>query len=291
MACKVILSLAILVSPLLSFAQKLQTAGGSYVYYAPENVSLEAAKQTALERAKIQIIADKFGTIVSQSSTTRTNIRNGKTQTDFQLLGGSEVKGEWIETLGEPRYEITYAQGMLVVKVHVEGRVREIASAGVDFKARVLRNGIEEKFESDEFRDGDDLFLAFQAPVEGYLTVYLYDGDQVYCLLPYRAEGNGSVKIDANQRYLFFSCKHPTKGVAPDCIDEYTLTCSRTMELNKLYVIFSPHPFTKAVDSEGGSETTPRMLDFDSFQTWLVKCRKRDVEMRMEIKNLTITKS
>ena len=119
-------------------AQKMQKVEAEYVYYAPENVSLEEAKRTALERAKIQAIADAYGTIVSQSNTTRITNKNGKTDTDFLSLGGSEVKGEWIETIGEPEYNITYQQETLVVKVYIAGKIREIVSAPVDFDARVF---------------------------------------------------------------------------------------------------------------------------------------------------------
>ena len=166
-------------------AQKMQKVEAEYVYYAPENVSLEEAKRTALERAKIQAIADAYGTIVSQSNTTRITNKNGKTDTDFLSLGGSEVKGEWIETIGEPEYNITYQQETLVVKVYIAGKIREIVSAPVDFDARVLCNGTDLKFERQDFREGDELYLYFKSPIDGYLSVYLLDKAQgvAYCLL------------------------------------------------------------------------------------------------------------
>ena len=54
-----------------------------------------------------------------------------------------------------------YEDGMLVVSVKVKGQAREILSASIDYQARILRNGIEDKFESDLFKNGDDLFLSF----------------------------------------------------------------------------------------------------------------------------------
>ena len=44
------------------FSQKMKTVEGEYTYHAPENVSLEEARRTALDRAKIQALADEFGT-------------------------------------------------------------------------------------------------------------------------------------------------------------------------------------------------------------------------------------
>lgn len=98
-------------------AQKIKKVDAEYIYHAPENVSLEEAKRIALERVKLQAIADEFGTVVSQSNFTTVTNRNGQSDVDFLSLGGSEVKGEWIETIGEPEYAISYEQNMLVIKV------------------------------------------------------------------------------------------------------------------------------------------------------------------------------
>lgn len=62
---------------------------------------------------------------------------------------------------------------MLVVEVYVNGKAREKNGAGVEFDAKVLRNGTDLKFESLDFQNGDDLYLYFKSPVDGYLVVYL----------------------------------------------------------------------------------------------------------------------
>lgn len=271
--------------PLL--AQKMQKVKAEYVYYAPENVSLEEAKRTALERAKIQAIADTYGTIVSQSNTTLITNKNGKTDTDFLSLGGSEVKGEWIETIGEPKYDIAYQQETLVVKVIVAGRVREIVSAPVDFDARVLCNGTDLKFERQDFREGDELYLYFKSPIDGYLSVYLLDKTQgvAYCLLPYRSQKDGAFKIKANLPYILFSEENKTSKDIQ--IDEYTMTSNSRIEHNQLYIIFSPHSFVKAID-ENLDYTLPRILNHEKFHKWLAKIRKHDKNMRLKIETISI---
>ena len=267
------------------FSQKMKTVEGEYTYHAPENVTLEEAKRTALDRAKIQALADAFGTIVSQTNATHVQNRNGKSDIDFLSIGGSEVKGEWIETVGEPQYDISYEQGMLVVKVSVKGKAREIVSTQIDIKAKVLRNGTEDKFESDEFRDGDDLYLSFVSPVSGYLAVYLIDAEQkAYCLLPYRSQTDGIYKVEANRRYLFFNIKEAPMQER-QYVDEYVMTCSRSSEYNQIYVIFSPQPFAKAADN-ASAETLPRELKFDELQKWLVKRKKTN--HTLQIKNYNI---
>ncbi len=270
-------------------AQKTEKICGEYTYIAPENVSLEQAKQTALERAKLEALAEEFGTTVSQSNATVVENKNGTSDISFLSFGGSEVKGEWIETTKEPEYSISYEQGMLVVKVSVCGKTREIVGAGIDFTAKVLKNGTEAKFESENFRNEDAIYLLFRSPADGYLAVYLVDDSQTaYCLLPYMNTPSGNTYIKSGKEYVFFSEQHADRSEAP-IVNEYVLTAEKSVEQNFLYVIFSPNEFTKANDRTG-SETLPRELSFADFQQWLTKNRTRDKDMKVETKGLTITK-
>lgn len=269
------------------FAQRVEKVTAEYVYHAPENISLEEAKYIALERAKIQAIADTFGTIVSQSNFTTIANRNGKSDVDFFSLGGSEVKGEWIETIGKPEYAISYEKGLLVIKASVIGRIREIVSVKVDFKAKVLCNGTDLKYERSDFRNGDDLYLYFQTPVDGYLTVYLLDEttQMVYCLLPYKNSDKVSLPVRHDVPYVFFSQNASAEDVSE--IDEYVMTCNREVERNVIYVVFSMNQFIKANSSEN-MDLMPRQLPFEDFQKWLVKCRTRDQKMYVEKKLIVI---
>jgi len=270
-------------------AQKPVKICGEYTYIAPENVSLEQARQVALDRAKIEALAEKFGTTVSQSNSTVVENKNGASDIRLFSFGGSEVKGEWIETTQEPKYDISYAQGTIVVKVSVCGNARAIVGAGIDFTAKVLRNGTEAKFESDNFKDGDALYLLFRSPTDGYLTVYLVDDSQTaYCLLPYMNAPSGSTRIKSGKEYVFFSQQNADKDEAA-IVDEYELTTGKSAENNFLYVIFSPNEFTKANDKTGG-EALPRQLSLADFQQWLAKNRTRDKDMKVETKGLTVTK-
>lgn len=276
----------LLVVAVLTHAQKVQKVTATYTYYAPENITLEQAKATALDRAKIQAIADAFGTIVSQTNSTRLENHSGETAVDFLSIGGSDVRGEWIETIGEPQYEISYEQGMLVIRASAKGRIREIISAAIDISARVLRNGTEDRFESEQFRSGDDLYLSLISPVDGYLAVYLVDAEQrVFCLLPYRSQRDGIYKVVANRRYLFFNIKE--RETQQQYIDEYRVTCEHSSEQNQLYIVFSPQPFAKAADN-ATAETLPRELDFKEFQKWLVRCRAKDKQMLSVSKKIVI---
>jgi hypothetical protein len=271
------------------FAQKIKTVDGEYTYVVPENINLDKAKHIALERLKIQLIEEEFGATVSQSNSTLVKNGNGESDVDFVSIGGSEVKGEWIETIGTPRYDIYYEKNMLVVSVKAKGRIREIISTAVDVKSLVLRNGIEDRFESDTFKSGDDLYISFQSPTNGYLVVYLVDTEQrAFCLLPYQNMKEGSFNVEANKRYVLFSTQTASSELKP-YVDEYTMTCSHGQEINQLYVIFSSSPFVKAIDDKLEKEL-PRELSNEDFQKWLAKYRIRDTNMVVKKTTITIRK-
>lgn len=271
------------------FSQQIKKVEGEYTYIVPENVDLEKAKHIALERLKIQLIADEFGTVVSQNNATTVKNSNGKSDIDFVSVGGSEVRGEWIETIGEPDFKPSFDNGQMIIKVHIKGKIREIVSADINFKALVLRNGTEDKYEDDTFKSGDDLFLSFTSPVSGYIVIYLVDNDgTAFCLLPYQNQEQGNVKINANERYVFFSEKLSPQNLKA-YVDEYTMTCSHSQELNQIYVVFSPNTFVKAIDGKR-EDTLPRELSNEDFQKWLAKNRSKDKDMTYKKVSITIKK-
>ncbi len=260
-------------------AKKIAKVSASYTYYAPENVTIESAKQTALNRAQIQAIADEFGTIISQTNSTLVRNSYDFSTVDFQSIGMSDVRGEWIETIEEPKYDIYYEDNVLVVTVHVVGKIRELVGAKTDISIKILRNGTDERFESTEFRNGDDLFVSFQSPVNGYLAAYLIDNtDMAYCLLPYRRQTDGIYSIEANKRYIFFS-KDRAQLKERNYVDEYIMT-AQTDEVNQIMMIFSPNFFTKVNDSEQSS-SIPRVCSIKELNTWITKIRKYDESIQI----------
>lgn len=272
-------------------AQRVKKVSIEYTYHAPQHISPLEAKRIAVERAKMQAIADEFGTLVQRTNATVTGISNGKSSVDVYSFSESEVKGEWIETIGEPQFlSMTYEQEMLVITVKVEGRIREIVSATIDMKAKILRNGTEDKFESTDFRSGDDLYLSFQSPVDGFLAVYLLDevSQMVYCLLPYKSSSEAITPIEHDKPYIFFSAEHA--GDKAHLVDEYTMTCSRSTEKNTVYVVFSPNEFAKA-NSTNVEELLPQELSFEEFQKWLAKGRRQDTKMNVWKESITITRN
>lgn len=175
---------------------------------------------------------------------------------------------------------------MLTIKVSIDGKAREIKNASIDIEAKLLRNGTEEKYESDEFRNGDDLYLYFKSPINGYLAVYLLDENtqQVFCLLPYKSSGEPAYKIIHDKPYVFFSCQKAEEK--PSEVDEYTMTCEHLIEQNIIYIVFSPNMFAKAF-AEDENIGLPRQLPLKEFQKWLGKCKAKVLETQE--KKITIT--
>jgi len=271
-------------------AQKTVKVCGEYTCRAPENVSLEQAKKMVLEQAKLAALAEEFGSTVSQWNSSIIKNENGKSDISFLSLGGSEVNGEWIEDLNIKYGDPYYDKEMLVLSVSVCGKAREITRANIDFSAKVLSDA-EKKYETDNFRDGQDIYLSFRSPVNGYLAVYLVDEDETaFCLLPYPDDPTGKVPVKAGKEYIFFSPKHADPAEKQSVIKEYELRCgSKSIETNFLYIIFSPNEFIKANDVQK-DRLLPGELSFADFQKWLAKNRQRDKDMQVETKSLTIRK-
>lgn len=292
---KKILTLIIFLVPLMSSAQKMLTVSGEYTYYAPLNITIEQAKTTAIERAKVTIIADHFGTIVGVNNSTTVSNKDGDSSVAFLSIGESEVKGEWIETIGEPSINISYDDNLLIVYVNIKGTIREIKSARIPFETALLRNGTEDKYESDLFRNGDYMYMSFASPVDGYVAAYLYDYSGVFRLLPLKNRTEGSQYVEGGQRYVFFSNKRSQYSAQLDRqveteYSEYTIYCDEDNEINRIYVIFSPNKFSRPFDNMATDNDMPATLSFENFQSWLVKCRKQDVDMCVKIKDIIIKK-
>lgn len=281
--------------PFLVSAQKTKKVTASYSYVVPENTTVEQAKETAIQKARTKAIADEFGTSISQNNFTRLSNTNGTSNSDFLSIGESLVKGEWIETTKQPEFDICYKDNMLVVNVYLEGVIREIKQIQVDYDLKILRNGTTPQFENSEFKSGDDLYISFKAPLDGYLAIYLLGEDnQAYCILPYSGQSNGIFEIKSNKKYILFSSKDASDNIPEDLVEELYLTCDKETETNQIYCLFSPNPFSKCLDEDievkDDGKIIPRHLDATNFHKWLAKCRKRDQQMILDKRIIQIHK-
>lgn len=268
---KYFLSIILLLATLTCIAQKTVTICGEYRYIAPENVSPAEAKATATERARLEAMANEFGTNVSQTNLNTTRTNNGEAQNDFLSFGGTEVKGNWLGDTKEPEISVTYEQNQLVVTAKVCGKAREIVNASVNLSVKVLCNGVE----SERFKNNDKLSVVLKTPVHGYLAIFLRDDVNgiVACLLPYETENGKARKIKRNEFYTLLSTSDPLYPYREETI----LVTEREQEFNTLIFVFSENEF--AMPNTENGEYLPE-LSIPDFQKWLRRNRMRDEKMQ-----------
>lgn len=274
---------------LTAFSQKLKTVEAEYTYHVSENVTLEQARRTALERAKIQALADAFGTVVSQYNTTRLQNNGEQSKVDFFSLGESAVKGEWIETIREEFDDPRFEDGMTVITCRVKGRAREILTTKIGLEALVLRGGTTRQYEDDVFIDGNWCYLSFRSPAKGYLAIYLIDEfQQANRIAP--EDGQDYFEIVADSTYLFYKDQ------------PLIMTLEGGTVQNEFYFVFSPHPFGMEVSETAKHNidlrpyqwehhadfALPSVLSVNRFQKWLDRLRSKDERAQVVTKTITI---
>lgn len=283
---RLVIVLSIVFTTLVCVSQKTAKVTAKYTYYVQENVSIEQAKHSALERAKIDAIEKEFGSHVSQVTATSIESSGSDTRTSFTSKGGSEIRGEWIETSKGPEYDIKYLDGMLIVNVSVSGVIREFLTNKTEIEAKILKNGTEPRFEATDFYNDDQMYLSFCSPIEGHLLAYLVDNDNnAYRLLPYRKQKETNIYIQPSRQYLFFD-KTTSPPEQRRSVDEYILTTSRPHEINTIYVIFSKDDLDSAIDYQI-DKSLPRELSGSAFQQWLGSLRRNN--QNVTVKEIPIT--
>lgn len=262
----------------------------TYDYVQPDDVSRKQAKQIALENAKKQAIADEFGTMISQNNYTSISNRKGREAVDFQSISMHDLRGEWLSNVGEPKYEWLANDEMTVCRVTVTMKIRSIESAEVDLYARLLRNEPNPRAEATEFYHNDQVYLHFRTPVDGYLAVYVIDGNSTAnCMIPYTSQKDGIFPVKAGQEYILFDPKQSSLSDKDKwMVDECVLECSDQLENCQLVILFSPKNFVKANDTARGGDTDFRQLSERDLRQWIAKSRSADVKMQMHTIPFTI---
>jgi hypothetical protein len=174
---------------------------------------------------------------------------------------------------------------------------KEITDTKIDVKAFPL-NSLKIIRPNTEFYEGDDLFVYFKSPLNGYVTIFLDDMELSQCLLPYKKMPMGleeSMPVAADKEYLFFSDKPEHNYFEDDFFaeDTYALVSSSEKDLNELYIIFSKQPLNKLLLNDDGDKSKtsenqillPRSVKSDDFKQWLVRIQqtRNDIQIIKEI--------
>lgn len=282
-----------------SWTDNLVTVEATYTFYGNGTQSRDECKRLALQGAKQAALADEFGTIVSGTTMQQTTMENNKVDNYFVNLAETEVKGEWISDIGEPTYKISLDdEGNFIVVCSVKGKAREISNEAVDFTAEVLKNTPSRQAADTDFKQGDNLYLYFQAPADGYMAMYLLDDSQTaWNLLPYSGDSNSIVRVRKGREYYFFDPDNPGEFTYCD-VDKLKMTSRSAVEFDEVYVLFSPNVFNKAADErvtevvDGHTtvvEKLPSKLSLDDFSKWVTRMRKTDKKMNIKRIPIKIT--
>lgn len=237
-------------------------------------MSVSEAQRNAIEQAKIKALAEEFGTYVSMSNSSIVSESNGELSSHFVSVSGSDVKGDWLETIGKPDIKISFDDRMVVVTCSIEGYAVEKKLEYVDYTIKTLRNAPNLNYESSDFNNGDDLIVYFKSPVEGYLNIFLLDheNDTSYCLLPYKKSKDGSYKVEADKDYFFFS--KDKRADKHEMVDEYVLSADNSNEINEVMIVFSPKQFSKVSMNLDKEASVPRNTSIAKLNKWIAKLKR-----------------
>lgn len=265
---------------------KVKIVEGKSVFYIPSTMTRAQAEEEAIRRAKIEALNRAFGNSIIASSTSIITENDER----FYSNGFDLVKGEWIETIGKPEIKTNLDGEEIFLSVKIKGKAREKELADVDLSIKILRNGTTINCESSEFKNGDKMYVHFVSPIDGYVSIYQYDPtqDKVYCLLPYKKDGLGSIRVEHDKEYVFFSKACSSN---PRIVDEYRLGCISDGEVNTLYIIFSTNVFSKSItNTDSSNRYMLRNLPYKDFESWKSRCQAQDAMMQIVTKNIIINK-
>lgn len=279
--------MALTVFPLRS-ADDVELTGRT-TYYDDGTHTRNECKLLAAEQARVDALARRFGTLVSQDIVQSADVRNGRDAESFMALSMTQVRGEWLGDTSEPQYTFGLDNdGNLTVSCTVSGRARPLSNAVPDFETKALRGGANPASASSDFNAGDDLTLFFRGAADGWVAVFLEDESRtVYSLLPYPTENDGAVKVKRGESYVFFhnASARPEHGLTR----ELTMTADGRTEYNRLYVVYSTALFGRPMTEQHSSGLPATTTD--GFTRWLIKSRRADPTMGLKVINLRIKPS
>ena len=274
------------------WAQQEVDVHDSAIYYVGENenITLSEAKHRCIELAKSEAIKAVFNELITSSTIDDYRETNGnESRSIFWQNTVALAKGDWLYDTQPPIISVSYSNTskQLLFKAKVWGKAREIIQSKLDLDWKVLTGKEKDLRETDDFRNGDRIYVKFHSPAaDGHIAIYLnnFSDDRTSCLLPYRNNSTGKHSIKRNKDYLLFDKKTNIDA------DEYKLTTPHDIEDNELVIIYSPNPFIKCTDITG-DEKHPDWLSTHDFQKWLLKCQRADKDMVVEKKRIRIRKS
>ncbi len=288
--------IALLLSfPFMVSGQDIVHVKGISQIKVEDNLTKDLARQMVEELAMIDALNKSFGSYVRQE--TNIAVENGKV--NYDIIGSTLVRGEWIRTtsikFSEDIQTINSDLGKentLWITCKIEGEARKITTKA-NLKALTLICP-DVNCASVEFKNNQSLYLWFSTPVSGFLSVYIEEGDTTRRLFPYDSEGDKSFeKVEADKEYLLFYDNKWTESTRTS-VDEIVLYTDQSIEYNTLHIVFSTDSYIKpfltaSVKSDTGY-TIPRSISTEDFKEWLSECRMLSTDFQSNKIRISIRK-
>lgn len=268
---------------LFSVSAKELAVSATCDFLLPAYMSEAEGREIAVSKARLQALADEFGTILSQEtwSEMRTDNSSVSSQSLWQSAS-SLVKGEWIRDTREPMIKKSLtADGSTFLTVTVWGMARPVTTLPVDLKTFVSLPG--GGIPVERFRHDSRFTLNFLSPENGYVAVYLADEEgNVSRLLPFSNEEVSSFGVDAMKQYEFFTSQ---EGVE----EQYRFLTNQPKVFNTVFVVFARNEFTRPIDSYDETSNI-RVLKKADFFDWVARLRSADRTVQIESLNVEIVR-
>lgn len=250
------------------FPRDAVEVSGEGIYYLEGSDNLANARKMAVEIARSNAMASVFGTAINYSTYSHSNeSTNGNNNNSFSSLMRSIQTGVWIRDINEP--EVTSfmdGESSIGFKAKVRGIVRPLISLPVETQGRVFvgkNNNVEESYETDQLKRGDEFYFVFKAATDGFVAIYVVDEDEVVCkAAPIGSESAPLQIIKAGKETILRD--DYIKNIAD-------LSHPETRQVNnRIVYVFSPNKFTLPLSDDADlSSGLPAVMDFTKFHSWL----------------------
>jgi len=269
-----------------------------------ETNNKELFELKCIESARVNAIENTFGKVIMQGNSTyiqnSTNNKKNESYNSFNFISDTYVNGEWLSDIEDPKVEYTTVKGYndkpeFWIKVNVNGYVKEITAAPINFQFSTLSCDNNINCKSEEFKDKQDIFFYFKAPVSGFLAIYLDvpPENKTYKIFPYQLSKNPSnIRLEKDTEYILFSKK---KNNLSEQVNEIVLSLTKPNkpEVNKLFVLFSPDqeivkPVLTSNKSNEKNFQLPDSINSPDFQKWIQVLKSYNKTIQVSTSYITI---
>lgn len=276
-------------------AQQIHKSIGESLIRLDPSSTFNQVAEKAIDEAKANAIENQFGIYVEEQTEQITL----NEQSTFNVYGTTKVKGEWIETIGTPEISTIIQeedtrfgkQNVTYIKCKIFGKVREIMPKAI-LQYEIL-NAPNLQSRTKDFINGEQLYIYFKSPVDGYLSLFLEDDEGVYRLLPYmkmNPDYKNGVPVLGDVEYTFFS--PALNFYSKSIVDEMIMTLTKEkLEYNYIYIVFSEDKYIKPSlkkSFKSKERIIPSSLSKWEFDRWLANNKVSSTSFQLIKKRISI---